>query len=96
MFTVTNDAAARLARRLSKEGGQERTFRFVREDHGLRLRLGHVLDGDTIIQHRSKAVLVMDSAVANGLANRTLELQPTEKGPRLRLQRHTKPTRKPE
>jgi hypothetical protein len=90
LFTVTNDAAARLARRLSKEGGQERTFRFVREDHGWRLRLGHVMDGDTIIQHRSKAVLVMDSAVAGGLADRTLDVKSTVKGPRLSLHRHSK------
>ena len=90
MFTVTTDAAARLARRLSKEKGKERTFRFVREEHGWRLRLGNVMDGDTIIQHQSKAVLVMDNAVAGGLADRTLDLKRTEKGPRLALHRQAK------
>ena len=58
-----------------------------REDHGWRLRLGQAMDGDTIIQHRSKAVLVLDSAVAGGLADRTLDLKRTDKGARLHLQR---------
>ena len=87
MFTVTNNAAARLAHRLSKETGAERTFRFVREDHGWRLQLGYVMDGDTVIQHLSKPVLVLDRAVAGGLADRTLDLKRTEKGARLHLQR---------
>ncbi len=89
MFTVTDCAAARLASRLSK-AGKERTFRFVREDHGWRLRLGHVMDGDTIIQHKNKPVLVLDSAVAGGLADRTLDLQRTDKGARLHLQRQSR------
>jgi hypothetical protein len=90
VFTVTNNAAARLARRLSKEAGEGQTFRFVREDHGWRLQLGHSMDGDTIIQHQSKAVLVLDSTVAGGLADRTLNLKRTDKGTRLHLQRQNK------
>ena len=86
MFTVTDCAAARLASRLSNEA-KERTFRFVREDHGWRLQLGYMTDGDTVIRHQSKPVLVLDSAVSDGLAGRTLDLKGTGSDARLHLQR---------
>jgi hypothetical protein len=73
---------------LSKEE-KERTFRFVREDHGWRLQLGYVMAGDTIIQHQSKPVLVLDTAAAGGLADRTLDLKGTGRGARLHLQRQS-------
>lgn len=88
MFTVSDTAAARLASRLSKEA-RERTFRFVREDHGWRLQLGYVIDGDTIIQHLDKPVLVMDTAVADSLADRTLNLDGKGRDARLRLRRRS-------
>jgi hypothetical protein len=86
MFTVSDSAAARLASRLTKEA-QERTFRFVREDRGWRLQLGYVTAGDTIIQHQSKPVLVLDRAVADGLADRSLDLKGTGRAARLHLHR---------
>lgn len=88
MFTLTNEAAARLAYRLAKQNATGSTFRFVREDHGWRLRLGNVMDGDKIFQHRDRAVLVLDSLVADGLSDRTLGLRQTHAGPRLHLQRN--------
>ncbi len=86
MFTVTDCAAARLAFRLSNEEAG-RTFRFVREDHGWRLQLGYVTDGDTVIRHESKPVLVLDSTAAHGLTDRTLDLRGTGGDARLHLQR---------
>jgi len=89
VFEVTSQAAARLAHRLSEERAIGQTFRFVREDHGWRLLLGHVSNGDTIIQHQGRPVLAFDSAVASGLADRTLDLRNTTAGGRLRLARRT-------
>jgi hypothetical protein len=86
VFTVTDCAAARLACRLADKE-EQRTFRFVREDHGWRLQLGYVKDGDTIIEHQRRPVLVLDRAVASGLANRTLDLKGTGTKARLHLQR---------
>ncbi len=89
MFEVTSEAAARLAERLSDEEGTAQTFRFVREDHGWRLQLGQVSEGDTIIQHQGRPVLALDSDVATGLADRTLDVKGAAKGGRLHLGRQS-------
>lgn len=89
MFKVTTGAAASLARRLPVDPAASQTFRFVREEHGWRLQLGHVSDGDTIIRHQGRPILAVDSAVAGGLADRTLRLKGTAERGHLHLGRRS-------
>jgi hypothetical protein len=86
MFTVTNPAASHLAQRLANGSTlATRTFTFAREDHGWRLRLSDRLTGDVMIRHDDKVVMVLDNEIASRLANRRLDLEATESGPRLRM-----------
>ncbi len=86
MFTVTSDAACQLAERLSNdESPQAKAFTFAREDHGWRLRLSESLDGEVVIRHQDKIVLVLNREAAIKLADRRLELTDSGSGPKLRM-----------
>lgn len=86
MFTVTGDAACQLAERLSNtRSPHARAFTFAREDHGWRLQLSERLEGEVVIRHEDRIVLVLDREAADRLADRRLELDDTGSGRRLRM-----------
>ena len=84
MLTVTETASARLGELLS-DSPQDEVMRIVRPNRRARMRRDHARPDDTVFTHNGRVVLVLDGAVADSLAARTLDLRQATTGPRLRL-----------
>ncbi len=86
MFTVTEEAGARLASKLEKkEPGM--ALRFVRDDErgGWAVRPDKATKTDTAFAHKGHNVLVIDEESSDLLKNKILGIKETDEGPRLRL-----------
>ena len=86
MFNVTEAARARLFELLADDPNDV-AVRLVRRRGHSRLRRGNARPGDTVFEFDGRTVLLLKEGFAEKLRNRTLSLQETEKGPRLRLRR---------
>ncbi|HUG93643.1 MAG TPA: hypothetical protein VML55_22580 [Planctomycetaceae bacterium] len=84
MLTVTETAGEHLSEIL-KQAPDEAVVRFIPQENGLALHLDNVRDGDQTFEHGEKTVLALDPPIAEALTDRTLDMQPTEEGPRLSL-----------
>ena len=84
MLTITDTASARLGEMLSDSPDGE-VLRIVRQNRRARMRRDHARPDDTVFTHNGRVVLVLDGAVADALAARTLDLRQAATGPRLSL-----------
>ncbi|WP_164103297.1 hypothetical protein [Candidatus Laterigemmans baculatus] len=86
MLTVTDTAAAHLAELLDNADASDgAVVRFVPQGQSLALQLGNEQAGDQTFQHGDKVVLAVEPEIAAVLADKKLELQPTEQGDRLAI-----------
>ncbi len=86
MFVVTEAAAVRLAQKLVGKGtADDVALRFIRKHRGWKLRPDTPAPGDVAVAHQGRTVLVLDSQVAQLLAERTLDTRDTPAGSRLYL-----------
>lgn len=89
MLTVTKSALEQLSHRLARRPGTEGlALRFVRREGGWRLRLDRESPGDAAFTHGDRKVLLLDAAVAEALADMTLDVKPTGTRSRLDLRRN--------
>ena len=61
------------------------TVRLVFGLAGLEPQPSAVLPGDTIYEHNGRTVLVLDQTMNQMLADKTLDVEDTQQGPKLRL-----------
>lgn len=86
MLTLTDAAGAHLTQVLmNANAAAETAVRFISEADRLVPKLDNQRPGDTTFDHDGKTVLVLDTDVADTLANRTLDVTDTNAGPRLYL-----------
>ncbi len=79
MFTLTETAGARLAKKLDhKHGKEDAAMRFVRKRRGWKLQFDRPADGDTVFAHKGRTVLVLDAGASELLAGRTLDTTGTK------------------
>jgi hypothetical protein len=84
MLTVTETAGQHLSQVLEQAPGNA-VVRFIPQENGLAMHLDNVREGDLTFEHEDKTVLALEPRVAEALADRTLDVQPTEEGPQLAL-----------
>jgi hypothetical protein len=88
MLTVTAAARDRLLSKLDRrKAADDVAMRFTRKKDGWRLRLDRARPDDTTFTHGGRNVLLLDAAVAKGMAALTLGVSRTETGERLKLRR---------
>ena len=85
MLTVTKPAVARLSALLG-ESLKDTAVRIINRGRRLKLRRDHARSGDETFTDGNRVVLVLDPRISRALATRTLDVQQTTNGPRLRLQ----------
>lgn len=86
MLMVTESAGAHLAQVLvNANAADEKAVRFVSEEDRLVPKLDTKRPGDMAFDYDGKTVLVLDTHIADALANRTLDVTDTNAGPRLYL-----------
>ena len=84
MVAITKAAGAYLTHVLEQDPvGQ--TVRLVFGLRGLEPQPSAVLPGDTTFEHQGRTVLVLDEIMSQMLGDKTLDVEETEDGPRLRL-----------
>ncbi len=91
MFTVTEAAGAHLAEMLAESETPENenvAIRISKGKDGLGLTLGQAGPADTTFAHEGVTVLAIDEEVSQALANKTLDVETTEKGTALQLRAH--------
>jgi hypothetical protein len=88
MFTITYVAGDYLTELLDTANASEETaVRFVVENNTLTPKLDTARPGDAAFDHEGRTVLVLDSSVAQAMADSTLDVQATDEGPQLVLLR---------
>jgi hypothetical protein len=88
MFTITDAAGAHLTALLENANASEETaIRFVLEGSTLTPKLDSVHPGDATFDHEDRTVLALEAQVSDTLGNATLDVQPTDEGPKLVLLR---------
>ncbi len=89
MFTVTEAAGAHLAKKLAEEETPENENVVIRmskkSKDGLRLTLGQAGPEDTTFAHEGVTVFAINEELSQALANKTLDVETTEKGTALQL-----------
>ena len=86
MFSMTQAAGAHFAGLLQHdEAPEDVVVRLEREERRLKLGLGHAQPGDSTFTHEGQTVLVVHQELCQELADKTLDVEVTEKGPRIRL-----------
>ena len=84
MFTITDAAGAHLTALLEDaNASEETTIRFVLADNTLTPKLDSARPGDATFDHGDRTVLVLDAQVSDTLGDATLDVQPTDEGPKL-------------
>jgi Fe-S cluster assembly iron-binding protein IscA len=87
MLNVTEKAAAALGTSLQDATQkEEETFRLHRSGDGLGLAIDQERDGDQVVEHDKRKVLVIEQAIANELDGAQLDAVETPEGRRLVLQ----------
>ncbi|MBN2559465.1 MAG: hypothetical protein JXQ75_00855 [Phycisphaerae bacterium] len=86
MFTVTEAARIRLAKKLDKRrASDDEVLRFARKRRCWKLRLDKPASGDVLFTHKGRTVLVLVPKAAKRLADRALDARDTAAGSRLYL-----------
>ena len=84
MLTMTQAAAGYLSDVLERANvSPETAVRLVVEADGLTPALDTARPGDTTFDHAGRKVLLLDAFTSDVLADRTLDIQSTDEGPRL-------------
>lgn len=81
---VSDAAGAYLAEMLDQHSAGD-AIRFVFGLAGLEPQPSAVLPGDTVYAYHGRTVLVLDHTVSRMLHGKTLDVEQTDEGPRLRL-----------
>ncbi|MHC4128228.1 MAG: hypothetical protein ACYSWT_09435 [Planctomycetota bacterium] len=86
MLTMTEAAGAHLVDLLGEaEVPEDVAIRFVVESEELTLRLDKEQPGDESFSHEGKTVLLVDEEMSSMLAEKTLDVEPSDEGPKLTL-----------
>ena len=86
MLTMTETAGAHLVDLLGEaEVPEDVAIRFVIESEELTLRLDKEKPGDESFSHAGKTVLLVDEEMSSMLAEKTLDVEPSDEGPKLTL-----------
>jgi len=87
MLNVTDKAAAALHESLEASTSEEsHALRLTRTAEGLALALDEQREGDQVVEHDDRTVLVIEEEISRALAGATLDATETPEGPRLVLQ----------
>jgi|FLYL01.1.fsa_nt_gi Fe-S cluster assembly iron-binding protein IscA len=89
MLNVTDKAAAALHETLNAnttEENQDQLLRLTRSGDGLGLALDEERDGDQVISHDDKKILVVDNEISQALDGATIDAVETPEGARLVLE----------
>ena len=84
MLTISDTAADQLPQLLNNSP-DEAVLRLVPDEQGFSMTLSHVQADDTTYEHSGKTLLVMEPAVNEALADKSLDIRNTEKGAQLTL-----------
>jgi hypothetical protein len=88
MFSITDAAGEYLTALLDNANASEETaIRFVLEGTTLTPKLDSARPGDVTFDYDDRTVLVLDAQVSDTLGDATLDVRPTDDGPKLVLQR---------
>ena len=88
MLTITDAAGAYLTTLLDNaNASDETTMRFVLEGSTLTPKMDSARPGDATVDHEERTILVLDAEVADTLGEATLDVRPTDDGPKLVLLR---------
>jgi len=86
MLTMTKAAGDYLTALLQRaHASQDTAIRIVLEDDELAPALDTERPGDETLDYHGRKVLLLDAEVCEYLADSTLDVQPTDQGPRLIL-----------
>lgn len=86
MLMVTQTAGEYLTAILENTNASEETaVRFVLDGNTLTPKLDNAHPGDETFDHDGRKILVLDAQVSQVLADSTLDVQPTDEGPKLVL-----------
>jgi Fe-S cluster assembly iron-binding protein IscA len=86
MLTMTEAAGAHLVDLLGEaEVPEDVAIRFVIESEELTLRLDKERPGDESFSHEGKTVLLVDEEMSSMLTGKTLDVEPSDEGPKLTL-----------
>jgi Fe-S cluster assembly iron-binding protein IscA len=86
MLTMTEAAGAHLVDLLGEaEVPEDVAIRFVVEEEELTLRLDKECPGDEALSHEGKTVLLLDEEMSPMLSGKTLDIEPSDDGPKLTL-----------
>jgi hypothetical protein len=84
MLTMTKAAGDYLTAVLQRaDASQDTAIRIVLEDDELAPALDTERPGDETLDYHGRKVLLLDAEVCEYLADSTLDVQPTDEGPRL-------------
>ena len=88
MLTITDAAGTYLTALLDNANASEETaIRFVLEGSTLTPKLDSARPGDDTFDHEERTILVLDAEVSDTLGEATLDVRPTDDGPKLVLLR---------
>ena len=86
MLTITDAAGSFLAEMLGEaDAPEDVAIRFVAEEEGLALRLDRKQDADSAFDHEGRTIMVLDEEMSDFLAERTLDIEDSDDGPKLSL-----------
>lgn len=86
MMNLTESAGGFLSKVLDEaQASPDTAVRLAVEGDGVQSTLDTVRPGDTTYNHEGRKVLLLDTRASRVLADRTLDVQPTEEGPRLSI-----------
>ena len=86
MLTMTEAAGAHLIDLLGEaDVPEDVAIRFVVESEELTLRLDKERPGDESLTHEGKTVLLLDEQMSPMLSEKTLDIEPSDDGPKLTL-----------
>lgn len=87
MLNVTEKAAGALLESLDASKSEEsQLLRLTRAAEGLGLALDQERDGDQVVEHDERKILVVEQDISQALDGATLDAVDTPEGPRLVLQ----------
>lgn len=84
MINVTTDAAAVLGQSLATtEADESQALRLEKSQDGLALTLDQEREGDQVVRHEERTVLVVDQSISDSLDGATIDVTDTPEGKRL-------------
>jgi Fe-S cluster assembly iron-binding protein IscA len=92
MLSVSERAAGLLRESLEASNTEEtQVLRLVRMAEGLGLAVDEEREGDQVVEHEDKKVLVIEPAISQALDGATIDAVQTPEGERLTIQRPEAP-----